>query len=443
MPEIIPPNSIEAEQSALGSMMIEPVALHQGLELMRDSDFYRPAHQEVFRALQSLALSETPPDLITLTEELRKRNKLDDCGGTEYLMALADSTPTAANLEHYAGIVVDKAQRRQQIAAAAEITAAAYDEDCERPSEMMVSKALEVTDRNHSGRAIEDVVANVFHDFERHQHGEKLQGVPFRLKRLNALTYGCLPGDFIIVAGRPSEGKTVVATELAVSACRAGVPTLFFSLEMSAESLIKRIAFSECRIDGYLVQTSQIPETDDSWVRLYQHAGQATEWPLQIEDNVGTLAEILAIAHRWKLTKAPADGAGLVIVDYLQIVKYEGRAESRNVEVSNITAGLKRIARRLNVPVIALSQLSRLKGERKGNEQKPTLERLRDSGAIEQEADKVLLLHNPVPVEPAQQKQSRIGWFHLAKHRNGPTGVFEAMFMPAYARFEDLANEEQ
>jgi replicative DNA helicase len=424
--------------AVLGSMMIEREALLHGIELLEHPDFYRPAHATVFTALQHLAEADEPTDLITVQEELRKRGKLDDCGGTEYLMALVDAIPTAANIEHYAKIVRDKADRRRMIAAANEITSTAFDEEHDNPTAIVTAKALELTDVRGSRLAtMEQIAPEVFKRIEQYHNGRPEAGIPFRLSRLNAWTCGVLPGKFVVVGGRPSEGKTVMLTELAAAAGRRGIPVLFFSHEMSKEELVERMICSRASIDSHLMRKGRMPE--EAWPEVAAASGELFGYDISIDDSAVPLSVLLASTRRWALTKAKYPHK-LVCVDYLQLVTYDGgKVSNREQEVATVGRSLKQLTRSLGVSMVAAAQLGR--GQEKRADRKPLLSDLRESGAIEADADVTILLDNS-PTQTLDEHERRTAHIHLAKHRNGPTGEFDAWFMQKFARFDNQADGE-
>jgi replicative DNA helicase len=456
----IPPQNIEAEQSTLGSMMIEKMALEKGLEILRAEDFYRPAHQEIFDCLATLAQRDEPADLITLQEELRRRGKLEDCGGTEYLMALVDSVPTAANIEHYARIVEQKAILRRLIAAGTEIIAMAQNEedDIDTITERAEHIIFQVAQRRLGQyfRPITPLVMQTWEWIDRryHEKGEA-SGIPTGFTKLDHMTSGLQPSDLIIIAGRPSMGKTALALDIAINAATKAKQTVaIFSLEMSAEQLVQRMLCSLARANAHRLRTGYFEDAE--WDRLAQAANTLWDAPIYIDDTT----DLTTLAMRAKARRLKAEhGLGLVIVDYLQLVRSHRRMDNRQQEISEIARGLKSLARDLKVPVIAVSQLSRAPEKRE--DKRPMLSDLRESGSIEAEADLVALLFRPEyyvqrEIEDTEAIRGRegdgydVGQRHvetaeviIAKHRNGPTGTVKLGFVREFTSFENLYEEDQ
>lgn len=452
--ERIPPQNLEAEQSTLGSMMIERSALEKGLEILRPEDFYRPAHQEIFDALSSLAERDEPVDLITVKEELRKRNRLDDCGGTEYLMALVDSTPTAANLEYYAKIVEQKSILRKLIAAGTEIISLAYNESEE------VDAITDKAERLIFGVAqrrigeyfqpIQPLVDQTWTWIDRRYHDKgESSGLATGFSRLDHMTSGLQPSDFIIIAARPSMGKTALALSIGLNAALQSKETVaIFSIEMSAEQLVQRMMCSEARANAHRLRTGYFQ--DEEWDRLAGAAGRLYEAPIFIDDTT----DITTLAMRAKCRRLKAEhGLGLIVVDYLQLMRSHRNIDNRVQEISEIARGLKSLAREMRVPLIALSQLSRAVEKRE--DKRPMLSDLRESGSIEAEADMVMMLFRPEyyvikEVEDTEAVRGSDGSrldpdkrpeeteIIIGKHRNGPTGTVKLGFIRDFASFVNL-----
>jgi len=431
----IPPQNIKAEQSTLGSMMIEKTALHNGLEVLRAEDFYRPVHQEIFACLAALAVRDEPCDLITLQEELRKHGKLDDCGGTEYLMALAESVPTAANVKHYAEIVKTASLRRRVIAAGTEIIAAAQDTENEitAVTDLLTSKALELTDTRAAELIPGDEVVNrAWKRLESYEQGKAKRGVSWGLPHLDSLSYGVCDGDFIVIGGRPSHGKSILAAQIATHAVLSEHVPVIYSQEMSAEDFGERILFAKARVNAGMARSGKIES--DEWSRLAEAAGRLYEGKWFIRDFPATEAQIVASAKRAQLQHK----ADMVIVDYIQLVKCSVRRENRNLELTHICDALQRLSRDTRMSVIACAQLSRASAKR--SDKRPILEDLRESGSLEQNADKVILIHNPEYATPQLFNDGGLArcraLLDLAKHRNGPTGKVIVWCTPAATRFD-------
>lgn len=431
-PNHLATESIEAEQSTLGSMMLETDALMAGIEILRADDFYRPVHQDIFSALEALSVRNEPADLITLQEELRKRGKLDDVGGTEYLMTLVDTVPTAWNIEYYARIVLDKSGRRQAISAATAVIAAANDPD-QNPGELLVEKSLALRDTGAARmKAMPEVVGAVWDRLVGYANDKPRRGISWGIERLDRLTYGVCPSEFVLIGGRPSEGKTVLLTQLAINAARQGVNVLLYSQEMTAEDIGERAVFMESGIDSQPVRNGVI--ADSQWEILAHIAGVMKNMPITINDLPATITSIVSSAKRAILRKK----IGLILVDYLQIVKFTGRASNRNEEVEKIAGYLQDLAHTTGVPVVAATQVNRANLKRE--DKLPQLGDLRDGGNQEAQADKVILIHNPPPTEESEADEAqpqRKALLLVAKHRGGRTGRSTVWFNPGCTRFTD------
>lgn len=453
----IPPQNLEAEQSTLGSMMLDRSALEKGLEMLRADDFYRPSHQEVFDALMSLSERDEPADLITLQEELRKRNKLDDIGGTEYLMALVDSVPTAANMEHYAKIVEQKSVLRKLIAAGTQIIGMSHDEtqDVETITDQAERLIFGVGQRKLGEyfQPITPLVMQTWEWIDRRYHDKgEASGLPTGFTKLDHMTSGLQPNDLVIVAARPSMGKTSLALDFAVNAATKTRQTVaIFSLEMSAEQLAQRMVCAKARANAHRLRTGYFQ--DEEWDRLAKASSELWDSPIYIDDTT----DMSAIAMRAKCRRLKAEhGLGLVVVDYLQLMRSHRNIENRVQEISEIARGLKSLARELRVPVIALSQLSRAVEKRE--DKRPMLSDLRESGSIEAEADMVMMLYRPEYYSQKEvadtaaisgrdgssfdvdKRNIEVTEIIIGKHRNGPTGTVKIGFVREFASFENLAD---
>ncbi|MCE5315461.1 MAG: replicative DNA helicase [Armatimonadota bacterium] len=452
----IPPQNLEAEQSTLGSMMIERTALEKALEILKAEDFYRPAHQEVFDALISLMERDEPADLITLQEELRKRGKLDDVGGTEYLMALVDSVPTAANIEYYSHIVEKKSILRKLISAGTQIIGMAQNEneDVDSIADQAERLIFQVAQRR-MGEYFQPITPLVMQTWEwiekrYHDKGES-SGVPTGFTRLDHMTSGLQKSDFIIIAARPSMGKTALALDIALNAATKAKETVaLFSIEMSAEQLVQRMICSRARANAHRLRTGYFQDAE--WERIANASSQLWDTPIYIDDTT----DMTAMAMRAKCRRLKAEhGLGLIVVDYLQLMRSHRNIENRVQEISEIARGLKSLAREMRCPVIALSQLSRAVEKR--DDKRPMLSDLRESGSIEAEADLVMMLYRPdyyvikeVDDTATVQGSDGSGFdpdarhvetteIIIAKHRNGPTGTVKIGFVREFASFENLA----
>jgi len=438
----LPPQNVEAEQSVLGGILIENEAVNKVMEILTADDFYRDAHSRIFNALISLSERDEPADLITLTNELRKIDQLDSIGGASYLASLIDSVPTAANIEYYAKIVKEKAILRKLIQTSTEIITQSYQDrgDVEGFLDEAERAIFEISEKRvkPSFYSIRDIVKESFKTIERlFEKKELVTGVPSGFKELDRLTAGFHASDLIIVAGRPSMGKTALCLNLSqYAAIEKRIPVAIFSLEMSKEQLVIRMLCSEAQVEGTRLRTGFLTESD--WPKLTLAAGNLSDAPIFIDDSAAiSVLELRAKARRLK----GEHGLGMLIIDYLQLMKGRTRVESRQQEISEISRSLKALAKELNIPVIAVSQLSRKTEERTGN--RPQLSDLRESGAIEQDADLILFLYrdevyNRSEDNPNKGKAELI----IGKQRNGPIGKIDLAFLDKFTTFKELYKGE-
>jgi replicative DNA helicase len=388
----LPPQNLEAETSVLGAVLLENEALNRVLEILKEDDFYREAHRRIFSAILHLYEHSEPVDLITLSEVLKTRGDLDAVGGVEYLNSLVNGVPTAANISYYAKIIKEKAILRKLINRATEIVSQSYSNsgDVDEFIDQAERTIFEISEDRvrPSFYPIKDLIKSSFKTIERlYEKRQLITGVPTGFQRLDELTSGLQPADLIIIAGRPSMGKTAFALNIAQHASvRATTPAAIFSLEMSKEQLALRMLCSEAKVDAHRLRGGFLSEAD--WPKLTRAAGSLSEAPLFIDDTPGLSAlEMRAKARRLKIEH----NLGLVIVDYLQLMRGRASADSREQEISDISRSLKALAKELSIPVIALSQLNRRVEER--GDKRPQLSDLRESGAIEQDADVILFLY--------------------------------------------------
>jgi replicative DNA helicase len=438
----LPPQNMEAEQSVLGGILIENEAVNKVMEILDGEDFYRDAHRKIFNALITLSERDEPADLITLTNELRKTNQLDSVGGASYVASLIDSVPTAANIEYYAKIVKEKAILRKLIETSTNIITQSYEDrgDVESFLDEAERAIFEISERRvkPSFYSIRDIVKESFKTIERlFEKKEFVTGVPSGFKELDRLTAGFHASDLIIVAGRPSMGKTALCLNLAqYAAIEKRIPVAIFSLEMSKEQLVIRVLCSEAQVEGTRLRTGFLTESD--WPKLTLAAGNVSDAPIFIDDTAAiSVLELRAKARRLK----GEHGLGMLIIDYLQLMKGRTKVESRQQEISEISRSLKALAKELTIPVIAVSQLSRKTEERTGN--RPQLSDLRESGAIEQDADLILFLYrdevyNRSEDNPNKGKAELI----IGKQRNGPIGKIELAFFDKFTTFRELYKGE-
>lgn len=436
----IPPQNMEAEQSVLGGILIENEAINRVTEILAPEDFYRDTHRKIFNALIDLFERNEPADLITMTNELRKKGELDAVGGASYVTSLIDSVPTAANIEYYARIVKEKAILRRLIETSTEIITQSYADrgDVESFLDEAEKAIFEISERRvkPSFFPIKEIVKESFKTIETlFKNKDLVTGVPSGFKELDRLTSGFQPSDLIIVAGRPSMGKTALCLNIAqYAAIEAKIPVAIFSLEMSKEQLVIRMLCSEAQVEGTRLRTGYLSESD--WPKLTMAAGTLSDAPIFIDDTAAlSILELRAKARRLKSDH----GLGMIIVDYLQLMKGRTRVESRQQEISEISRSLKALSKELNVPVIAVSQLSRKTEERTGN--RPQLSDLRESGAIEQDADVILFLFREEIYNRSEENKGKAEVI-IGKQRNGPIGKVDLAFLDKFTTFKDLYKGE-
>ncbi|MBV6700283.1 replicative DNA helicase [Kitasatospora aureofaciens] len=438
--ERIPPQDLAAEQSVLGGMMLSKDAIGDVAEVLKPRDFYRPAHEMIFVAIMALYVQGEPVDPITVADELTKRGELAKAGGPTYVHTLVNLVPTAANAEYYAGIVKEKAVLRRLTEAGTRIAGMGYaaEGEVEEIATAAEKELLDAIDREEkTGYAyVSSDVESFFDRLEdRMKGGAKLTGVPTGLADLDALTGGLKAGQFIIIAARPAIGKSTLALDCLRSASiHHDYTSALFSLEMGRGEITDRLFSAECRVGHHHIQHGTVTEAD--WERIAAKAPQITEAPIIIDDSPNlTALEIRSRARRIK----QKHGLGLLVVDYIQLMQSGGRrSENRQQEVSDMSRNLKLLAKELEVPVIALSQLNR--GPEQRQDHKPMLSDLRESGSLEQDADIVILLHR----EDSYDKESpRAGEADLivAKHRGGPTATITVAFQGHYSRFVDMTRD--
>lgn len=431
-PERVPPQNMEAEESVLGSMLIEAGAVLTASEMLSPEDFYKENHRIIFRRILEMTETQEAVDMVTLSDKLRATGELERVGGMSELARLANFVPTAANVEYYAKIVADKAVTRRLIGAATEIASSAYrgSEDLDELLDKAEQEIFQVAQRRtrQSYVVLKDVLVETLERLEHlASHGGETMGVPSGLGDLDRITTGFQPSDLIILAARPSVGKSSLAANMARNAClKADVPVIIFSLEMSKEQVAQRLLCSEAAIPSQKLRNGMLDE--DEWRRLSTALGRLGEARIYIDDTPGI--SVMEIRTKCRRLKAEF-GLGMVIVDYLQLMRSNHKAENRQQEISEISRSLKGLARELDVPLIALSQLSRAVEQRQ--RQIPQLSDLRESGAIEQDADIVMFLYND-----AEMEQQNTIELIVAKQRNGPTGSVRLFFSKDIGRFEDL-----
>ena len=438
----LPPQNIEAEQSVLGGILIENEAINKVMEILTDDDFYREAHRKIYNAILNLSERDEPADSITLINELRKMNHLDSVGGASYIASLIDSVPTAANIEYYAKIVREKSLLRRLIQTSTDIVTQSYEDrsDVEGFLDEVERSFFEISEKRvkPSFYSIRDIVKSSFKTIERlYEKKELITGVPSGFKGLDHKTAGFQPSDLIIVAGRPSMGKTAFCLNLAqYAAIEKRIPIAIFSLEMSKEQLVIRMLCSEAQVEGTRLRTGFLSESD--WPRLTLAAGNLSDAPIYIDDTAAlSVLELRAKARRLNAEH----GLGMLVIDYLQLMRGRSKVESRQQEISEISRSLKALAKELNIPVIAVSQLSRRTEERQG--MRPQLSDLRESGAIEQDADLILFIYRDEVYNRAEDNPNRgKAEVIIGKQRNGPTGKIDLAFFDKFTNFKDLYKGE-
>jgi len=442
----VPPQSVEAEQAVLGGLLLDDGSWDKVADRLRADDFYRRDHQQIFAAISELSGRSEPCDAVTLAEYLAAKGLAEATGGLAYLAGLARDTPTAANIVAYADIVRERSLLRQLIRVSGEIAASAYDSEGRSAAELVNEAEQRVFDIAAKGRrtgagfvALQDLLGDAIDrlDFLQQNQGQ-LTGVATGYHDLDRMTAGLQPGDLIVVAGRPSMGKTTLALNVAENAAiGTGRPVAVFSMEMSRDQLAMRMISSLGRVDQSHLRTGNFG--DEDWARINSAIAQMKSAPIYIDDSGAlTPTEVRARARRLASDSMRNTGQplGLIVVDYLQLMQVPGTKENRATEISEISRSLKALAKELKVPVIALSQLNRSVEQR--TDKKPVMSDLRESGAIEQDADLIVLIYREEVYEPDTTRKG-IADIIIAKQRNGPTGEVHLTFLGKYTRFENLA----
>lgn len=438
MADHLPPQNLEAEQAVLGAIFLEPSSLTTASEVLAPEDFYRGAHQRIFEAMIRLNDKGEAVDLITVTEELSSTNILEDVGGMGYLTELADSVPTAANIEYYAKIVEEKSILRRLIRTATAIAQDGFTREDE--VETLLSEAeksiLEVSQKKKAGsfHHIKDVLVRTFDNIETlHNRAGDVTGIATGFAELDQITAGFQRNDLIIVGARPSMGKTAFALNIAQNvATKTGENVAIFSLEMGAEQLVMRMLCAEGNIDAQRLRTGSL--TDEDWGKLIMAMGSLSNAGIFIDDTPGV--KIQDIQAKCRRLKQEQGGLGMVMIDYLQLILGSGKnPDNRQQEVSEISRSLKGLARELEIPIIALSQLSR--GVEQRQDKRPMMSDIRESGSIEQDADIVAFLYRDDYYDKESENKNIIEII-IAKQRNGPTGTVSLAFIKEYNKFVNL-----
>lgn len=432
----VQPNDIIAEQAVLGSMLVDKDAVIAAIEMLKPDDFYREDNKEIYAAMLELYNLGKPIDMITLKEQLILRTTLEKVGGISYIATLIDTVPTTSNIENYVKIVEEKSVLRNLIKTANDIIKLGYEgsEEVDTVIEQTEKKIFDlVQNRNSRGYAsIKEVLISTFDELEKKfQNKSKISGIESGFIDLDAKTSGLNPSDLIIIAARPAMGKSAFVLNIAnYVAQHMKTPVMIFNLEMSKEQVVNRILCSEGEVDSMKFRNADLDSED--WLKLGEASGRLSEAPIYVDDTPGlSSAELRAKCRKAKIEK----GIGLIIIDYLQLMESKVKSFSRQQEVSEISRSLKILAKELNVPVIALSQLSRATESR--TDHRPMLSDLRESGSIEQDADIVMFIHREDYYEKETEKQN-IAEIIIAKNRSGSTGTVELAWLPQYTKFANL-----
>ncbi len=433
----VPPHDVEAEQAVLGSMLTDKDAVISAIEVLKEDDFYRTDNKSIYEAIMNLYNRAEPIDIITVKAELESLGKFEQVGGLEYLASLPDKVPTTANAMKYIKIVEEKSTLRNLIKTANEIIELGYDptEDVSDIMEGAEKKIFNIMQNNDkkSYSPIKDILVDSFTQLEElYNRKQHITGVPSGFTELDYKTAGFHGSDLVLIAARPAMGKSAFALNIATNAAvRGNVPVVIFSLEMSKEQMVNRILCSEAMVDSNKVRTGKLEE--DDWTKLAGSIGPLSDAEIYIDDTPGiSVMEIRAKCRKLKLEK----NIGMVVIDYLQLVQGSNRRNgSREQEISEISRSLKILAKELNVPVIALSQLSRAVEQRPDH--RPMLSDLRESGAIEQDADIVMFLYRDDYYNPDSEKKD-IAEVIIAKHRGGSLGTIELLWLGSYTKFVNL-----
>ncbi len=437
----VPPQAVEAEKAVLGAMMLGEEAIARTVELLDETCFYRDAHRRIFEAIISLFERTEPADLVTVREALKGAGHLEAVGGELYLAELLDEVATTANVEYYARIVLESAIKRRMIGTLTGIIGEAYEagEDASELLDRAEQEIFSLSERRlrRGARPLEEILHRTFELIDQaHARKGGLSGVPTGYKLLDEKLAGLQSSDLIILAGRPSMGKTAFALNVARNVgVDGGLPVAFFSLEMSGHQLAQRMLCSEARLDFHAVRTGRLPKTD--YQKLSMCVGRLAEAPIMIDDSPSlSVLEFRAKARRLRAEHS----IGLIMVDYIQLMSGPRSAESRQLEITMISRALKSLAKELDIPVLALSQLSRAV-ETRGGDRRPQLSDLRESGALEQDADVVLFMYREEYYYRDKPEAQGKAELIIGKQRNGPTGTIPLAFHAEYARFDNLAPE--
>ena len=432
----IPPHNAEAEQTVLASCMIDHIAVEKVVNLLKYDDFYYEANKEIYDSIKQIHLQNIPVDAVTVFEELKKRGKIDYVGGFEYLVTLTENIITSKNVEAYCNIIREKSTLRKLIDASQEIIEKGYKEndDVQRIIELAESRIFSISQNRsiNSFSEIKEVLMTVFNQLEeRAKSGGNLTGLTTGYTDLDRMTSGLQKSDLILLAARPSMGKTALALNIAMNTVKTGSSVALFSLEMSKEQYVQRIISMESMVDSAKLRTGNLE--DDDWTRLIDTMSLISSYDVYIDDTPSvSLFEMMSKCRRLKIEK----GLDLIIVDYLQLMSDGGKNDNRQQEISNISRGLKALARELSCPVMALSQLSRAPELR--TDHRPIMSDLRESGAIEQDADVVMMLYRDEYYHKEESEKKGITEVIITKQRNGPVGTVELAWIGQYTKFGNI-----
>jgi replicative DNA helicase len=440
----VPPNSVEAEQSVLGGLLLDNGAWDRIGDFLGESDFYRADHRLIWHHISKMIELSRPADALTVAESLERSNELEEVGGLAYIAALAQNTPSAANIRRYAEIVRERAVMRQLAAVGTAIADSAYNPGGREPGQLLdeaESRVFEIAEAGSRGKqgflAMPQLLTQVVERIDmlyNRDNSSDVTGVPTGYTDLDEMTSGLQPGDLVIVAGRPSMGKTALSLNIAEHvALEAGLPVAVFSMEMAATQLVMRLIGSIGRLDQHRLRTGRLQ--DDDWQRLTQAVGRLNECPMHIDETPALNA--LEVRARARRLHRQYGKLGLIVLDYLQLMSSSSQGENRATEISEISRGLKALAKELNVPVVALSQLNRSLEQRPNK--RPVMSDLRESGAIEQDADVILFIYRDEVYNPDSPDKG-VAEIIIGKQRNGPIGTVRLTFRGENTRFENYAN---
>lgn len=432
----VPPHSAEAEQTVLASCLIDHVAVEKVINLLSTEDFYFEANKEIFDSVKQVHIQNIPVDVLTVTEELKKRGKIDYIGGFEYLAKLTENIITSKNVEAYCNIIKEKSTLRKLISASNEIIEKGYKEsdDVQKIIELAESRIFSISQNRsiNSIAEIKDVLMTVFNTLEeRAMNKGSLTGLTTGYDDLDRMTSGLQRSDLILLAARPSMGKTALALNISMNAVKTGASVALFSLEMSKEQYVQRIISMESMVDSSKLRTGNLD--DEDWTRLISTMSTISNYKVFIDDTASiSVFELMSKCRRLKIEK----GLDLIVIDYLQLMSDGTNSTNRQQEISNISRGLKALAREMDCPVIALSQLSRAPELRQDH--RPIMSDLRESGAIEQDADVVLMLYRDEYYFKEESEKKGITDVIIAKQRNGPVGTVELAWISQYTKFGNI-----